>query len=391
MAKKKIKICALTTVSQMMSSFITDGMRHLSKNGYDVTLVCSMDDAFIAENSDYAKCVHIPMKRGAKFGEIFKNIRKLKKLFKKECFDVIYYASPNVSLYASVAGKQAKIKTRIYNQCGIRYVSFTGIKRQIFKWIEKFTCKNSTHVRSVSPMNMQYSIDEGLCPKDKIAVIGIGGTNGVDLKACDSFNHKEMREKIREKLGIPQDAFVYGYVGRLNKDKGINELITAYGQIQKKRPNVYLMLVGEKESVNPISKESELKIESDASIIATGNVAGDEVYPYMSAFDVLVHPTYREGYGKVLQEAMGMRIPIVTTNVIGPCEVVDGGEYGLLVTVKDADALAEGMIKIAEDEELRQTFIKKGRERAEKYYDRPIMLNNTLQEINRIMQVKEDK
>lgn len=388
MAEKKIKICALTTVSQMMQSFMSDSMRNLSKNGYEVTLVCAMDDKFIAENSDYATCIHLPMKRGAKFGEIFKNIRKLRKLFKQERFDVIYYASPNVSLYASVAGKQAKIKTRIYSQCGIRYVSFTGLKRRIFKWIERFTCKNSTHVRSVSPMNMQYSIDEGLCPKDKIAVIGIGGTNGVDLKACDSFNHAETRRQIREKYGIPQDAFVYGFVGRLNKDKGINELVEAYDQIAKKKPDAYLMLVGDKDDANPISKDSENRIASMDRIVATGGVPGGEVYIYMSAFDVLVHPTYREGYGKVLQEAMGMRIPIVTTNVIGPCEVVDGGKYGLLVEAKDANALEKGMIDIADNEELRKLLIKKGRERAEKYYDRPIMLNNTLLEINAILQTQ---
>ena len=230
-----------------------------------------------------------------------------------------------------------------------------------------------------------------MCPKEKIAVIGIGGTNGVDLKACDAFNHEETRKTIREQYKIPQDAFVYGYVGRLNKDKGINELVEAYEQIEKNNPNAYLMLVGEKDNANPISLENESKIAENDKIIATGGVPGAEVYPYMSAFDVLVHPTYREGYGKVLQEAMGMRIPIVTTNVIGPCEVVEGGKYGVLVEVKDSISLAQGMVEIAENEELRKTLIKKGRERAEQYYDRPIMVNNTLQEINKIMQVGNSK
>ena len=385
MEEKKIKICALTTVSQMMQSFVVDGMRKLAKNGYDVTLVCSMDDAFIANNSDFARCINIPMKRGAKLGEIFKNIRKLRKLFKQERFDVIYYASPNVSMYASVAGKQAKIKTRIYSQCGIRYVSLTGIKRKIFKWIEKLTCKNSTHVRSVSPLNMQFSIDEGLCEKEKISVIGIGGTNGVDLKSCDSMDCVQTRKEIRERFGIPQDAFVYGFVGRLNKDKGINELVNAYDEVQKLHAQSRLMLVGAKDKTNPISKESEVKIATNNAIIETGGIPSDEVYRYMSAFDVLVHPTYREGYGKVLQEAMGMHLPIITTDVIGPCEVVDGGKYGLLIPAKDSTALAKAMIDIAQDESLRQTLAKKGRERAEKYYDRPIMLNNLMKEMNKIM------
>lgn len=389
MEEKKIKICALATISKTMDWFVVDSMRNLANNGYDVTLVCNMDDKFIAENSDYATCVHLPMKRGASVTEIFKNIKALKKLFKKEQFDVLFYTSPNAAMYASVAGKSAKIKKRIYNQCGLRYVSLTGLKRKIFKWIEKFTCKNSTHVRAVSPMNMQYAIDEGLCPQEKIAVIGIGGTTGVDLKACDAFDHAEARAKIRERYHIPQDAFVYGFVGRLNKDKGVNELIEAYAKIQEENEKAYLMLVGMQDDTNPISEENAKKVQTDEKIIATGNVPKDEVYAYMSAFDVLTHPTYREGYGKVLQEAMGMRLPIITTDVPGPSEVVEQGEYGLLVPAKNVEALAQKMQEIAKDEPIRVTLAQKGRARAEKYYDRPIMLNNILQAVNGI--VEENK
>lgn len=385
MEGKKIKICALATISKTMDWFVVDAMRNLSKNGYDVTLVCNMDEKFISENEDYAKCVPLPMKRGASVTEIFKNVKALKKLFKKERYDVLFYTSPNASMYASMAGKSAKIPTRIYSQCGLRYVSLTGLKRKIFKWVEKFTCKNSTHVRAVSPMNMQYAIDEGLTKKDKISVIGIGGTTGVDLKTCDAFDHKQTRTAIREKYGIPQDAFLYGFVGRLNKDKGVNELVEAYSEVQKTNANAYLMLVGMNDDTNPVTEENAKKIQEDNKIIATGNVPKDEVYAYMSAFDVLVHPTYREGYGKVLQEAMGMHLPIITTDVIGPCEVVDHGEYGLLVPAKDAVALVQKMQEIERDENLRDTLSKKGRARAEKYYDRPIMLNNILEEINAIV------
>ena len=65
--EKKIKICAITTISATMDSFMVDSMRVLAKNGYDVTLVCNMDEDFIARNSDFAKCIHVPMKRGVSF------------------------------------------------------------------------------------------------------------------------------------------------------------------------------------------------------------------------------------------------------------------------------------------------------------------------------------
>ena len=221
---KTTKICALTTISKTMDWFIVDSMRNLSNNGYEVTLVCNMEEGFIERNKDYARCVNIPMSRGVSVKDIFISTYLLWKLFREEKYDIVYYTSPNVSLYAAIAGPLAGIKVRYYSQCGLRYVSFSGIKRKIFRLVEKITCMFSTTIRAQSPLNMQFAIDEKLCIREKISVVGIGGTTGVDLSQCDAFDHIEVRNKLREKYGIPKNAFVYGYVGRINADKGINEL-----------------------------------------------------------------------------------------------------------------------------------------------------------------------
>lgn len=388
MAVKKIKICALTTISKTMDWFIVDSMRNLSKNGYEVTLICNMEDGFIDRNKDYAKCINLPMSRGASLVELIKMPWKLYKIFKKEKYDVIYYTTPNISLYASIAGLLAGVKCRFYNQCGLRYVSFEGKKKTIFKFIEKFTCKLSTTVREQSPKNMQYAIDEGLCPANKISVVGIGGTTGVSLKQCDSYDAEEVKAKLRKKYGIPQDAFVYGYVGRMNADKGINELITAFCELQEQYNDIYLALVGMIDDTNPILPENMKITEENSHIVLTGNIPPAMVYPHMSMFDVLTHPTYREGFGKVLQEAMGVRLPIITTNVPGPSEVVENGVSGLLVNVRDIDDLGKKMAMIHDDSQLRESLAAAGRARAEKYFDRPIMLNNILVDMNETLGVK---
>lgn len=386
MEEKKIKICALTTISKTMDWFIVDSMRNLAKNGYDVTLICNMEAGFAEANSDYAKCIHLPMSRGASIKDIFKSIKAMKKIFKEENFDVLYYTTPNASMYAALAGKKAKIKTRVYNQCGLRYVSFTGLKRKIFKIVEKITCKYSTHIRAQSPMNMDFAIREGLCKREKISVVGIGGTTGVDLKECDCFNREETRLSLREKYGIPANAFVYGYVGRLNNDKGTNELIEAFSKVEESLENAYLVLVGMNDATNPIAQKNLQKAEQDGRIILTGNVPKNEVYPHMAMFDVMVHPTYREGFGKVLQEAMGMRLSIITTNVPGASEVVAQGEYGLLVEARNVEELVEKMLLIEADDELREKLARLGRKRAEEYFDRPIMLHNILLDMNQIVE-----
>lgn len=383
--EKKIRLCAITTISKTMDWFLVDSMRNLAKNGYEITLVCDMDEDFIKRNEDFARCVPFPMSRGVSVKDLFGCTKKFKRFFKEERFDVIYYTSPNASMYASAAGKKAGIKTRIYSQCGLRYVSFTGLKRFIFKTVEKMTCKNSTHVRAQSPKNMQFAIEEGLCKADKISVVGIGGTTGVDLSQCRAFDHEEVKVSLREKYGIPKDAFVYGYVGRVNADKGINELITAFKSIEDKQKDAYLCLVGMIDDANPISEENMKYAEENPRIVMTGNVPKEEVYPHMAMFDTLTHPTYREGFGKVLQEAMGVGIPIITTDVPGPSEVVENGVSGILCKVQSSEDLAEKMELLYGDLALRKALVKAGSERAEKYFDRPIMLNNILEDMNKIV------
>lgn len=386
--KKPIKICALTTISKTMDWFIVDSMRNLSKKGYDVTLICNMDNGFVERNSDYAKCINLPMNRGASIKDLIKIPFILRKIFKENKFDLIYYTSPNASLYASVAGFLAGIKTRVYSQCGLRYVAFSGIRRKIFWFIEKMTCGLSTTIRAQSPLNMQFAIDEKLCLPEKISVVGIGGTTGVSLSQCDNFDHEQAKLELRKKYNIPENAFVYGYVGRINADKGINELITAFSILQEEYSNIYLVLVGMLDNANPIKDENLYLAENNSHIIMTGNVPPEQVYSYMAMFDILTHPTYREGFGKVLQEAMGMRLPIITTDVPGPSEVVERNISGLLVKAQSVETLLEAMKHLYNNEELRRKIALEGRKRAEMYFDRPIMLNNTLKDLNKLMGVE---
>lgn len=388
---EKVKICALTTISKTMDWFVVDSMRNLAQNGYEVTLICDMEDGFAERNRDYATCINLPMSRGASVKDLLTVPFKLRKIFKENKYDLVYYTSPNVSLYASVAGFLAGIKKRVYSQCGLRYVAFTGMKRRVFRFVERLTCKFSTDVRAQSPMNMQFAIEEKLCPQKKISVVGIGGTTGVDLKQCDAFDRNDVRQELRNRYNIPKDGFVFGYLGRINADKGVNELIEAFGELQKKYSNIYLTLVGMLDDANPISRENLNKAQNNPNIVLTGNVPADQVYRYMSMFDVLTHPTYREGFGKVLQEAMGMRLPIVTTNVPGPSEVVENGVSGILAEVKDPRDLAEKMAYLYDNAEIRESLASEGRKRAEKYFDRPIMLNNILEDMNKILFVREDK
>ena len=385
MEDKKIKICAITTISKTMDWFMCDIMKALSENGYDVTLVCSMEEGFADRHRDYAKCIDLKMSRGVNLKDLLTIPFKLRKIFKENKFDVIYYMSPNASMYAALGGWLARVPTRIYVQAGIRYVSLTGLSRKIFKFIEKLTCSLSTNVRAVSPLNMQVAIDERLCDANKISIVGKGGTVGVSLADCDAFNKQTERVNKRDQYGIPNDAFVYGYVGRINADKGIGELIKAFEEIQADNDNAWLALVGMIDEANPVPEQLMKRAIANDHIVFTGNVQPDQVYQHMAMFDVLTHPTYREGFGKVLQEAMGMRLPIITTDIPGPSEVVERGISGILVEAKNSSALKDKMLLLYNNEEIRDSLASAGRVRAESYFDRPVMLKNQVDAMDSVV------
>lgn len=382
---KRTKICALTTISKTMDWFVVENMRNLAENGYEVTLICNMEPGFKERNADYATCINIPMKRGVSIKDLITMPFKLERIFKKNEFDIIYYTSPNVSLYSGIAGKLAGIKNRVYCQYGLRYISYRGIKRTLFKAVEKLSCSLATTVRSASPKNRQTVIDSHLCCEEKIKVLGIGGTIGVELKKCDEINKPEERKRLRSKYSIPESDFVFGFVGRINADKGINELIEAFLKLSQNKKNISLCLIGMFDDANKVSPETLKKANESEKIFFTGDVPPEQVYAHMAMFDALVHPTYREGFGMVLQEAMGMSVPILTTDVIGASEVVEKDISGLLVKPADVKDLMQGMERILSDENLRATLAKNGRARAEKYFNRPIMLANILEDLNNIL------
>ena len=124
------KICMITTVSSTLKSCVVDTAKHLYEQcGYDVTLICNTDEKFAKTLPPYVHYIPVPMSRGVNFSG-FKSIKIFRKIFKREKFDLVQYATPNASFYASVAAKQAKVPIRLYCQWGIRYVGFQGIKRK---------------------------------------------------------------------------------------------------------------------------------------------------------------------------------------------------------------------------------------------------------------------
>lgn len=376
------KMCVISTVEGTMNSFIIPAMERFVDNGYDVTLVCNMSDQFILEHSDKFHCVNIPMKRGISLSDCVKIPWKFWRLFRKERFDYVQYATTNASFYAGIPAVLCRIKTRVYCQWGLLYIGFTGVKRRIFKWVEKLLCMTATHITVASKKNLEYAVQEGLMPASKASVIGDGGTIGVDLSIFNYEKKNEYRNEVFAEYPQLKNKLVFGYVGRIETDKGIVELLQAFLNL-KDQSSVLLMIGPFDELRCDLPGELVNVVKKTGRVIFHGFTK--EVAKYMSAIDILVHPTYREGFSMVIQQAMAMGCAIITTDVPGPSEVVENGVSGVLVKDHSIEDLTSAMEKLSYDVSLRSSLSAAALIRVRKLFNRSRMLELTYLDRLRMM------
>ncbi len=261
-----------------------------------------------------------PMKRGVGL-EGLSVINKLTRIFRDNKFDIIQYSTPNAALYASIAAKRAKCSNRLYCQWGIRYMGFDGgIKRMILKKIEKIVCKKSSVIECESYSIYRFSISEKLYPSSKASVIWNGSACGVDLNKYCIEKKEKWREEIRSELKITERAPVFGYVGRITRDKGANELLSAFREVVKKK-DAYLLMIGMFDDANTIEAELRKWAEGSKHVIFVDWT--DKVEKYYSAMDVFCSLSYREGFGLVVIEAAAMGLPGIVTDVPGQVDTIE--------------------------------------------------------------------
>lgn len=338
------KICFVTTISATLSSFVVETAKCIHNNtDWNITFICNYDEKFEKSLPEYIHYISVPMERGISIAGV-KAMLEMKKIFQREKFDLIQYSTPNASLYASMAGKLAHVPVRLYCQWGLVFVGFQGLKRKIFQMEEKYVCHLSTHIEPDSNSNLRFAHEIGLYPKSKGSVIWNGSACGVNLTKFDISNKEEYRKDIREQLDIPEDAFVYGFVGRITRDKGINELLEAY---KKLNDDSYLIMVGRSEVDETINQELYTWASKNEKIRFTGYTT--VVEQYLSAMDCYILPSYREGFGMGVVEAEAMGVPVIVTDIPGPIDAMIDNETGIVVQKADVESLYNAMISIRED------------------------------------------
>ena len=319
--------------------FFIPQLRYLGENGFNVTVVCSGSVDLQEKLGVSVRFYPVDIPRGISFGGSIKAIKELINIFKREKFDLIQYSTPNAALYASTAAKIVGCKIRNYHLMGFRYLGAHGIGKFILKTIEKVSCWNSTSIECVSRSNLELGIKEKVFPADKATVVWNGSTGGVDLDRFDYSKRDAWRNELREKLGYEATDFIYGFVGRITRDKGINELLEAFFELEN---GSKLFLIGNIEDEDTLDKNLWMKAKNHPDVQI--HTAASDIERYFAMIDVLVLPSYREGFGNVVIEAAAVGTPAIVSNIPGPIDTIDAGKTALTVEVKNANDLKEKMM-----------------------------------------------
>lgn len=371
------KICYVVTIPLTIRAFFIPQLKYLANHGFDVTVVCSPDNVIADELGEEIKYYPIEIPRGISITGSIVAIGSLRKFFEREKFDVVQYSTPNASLCASIAARIAQIKIRNYHLMGFRYLGAKGVGKTVLKLIEKITCYNSTSIECVSVSNLKLGVEENLFSHKKANVVWNGSTGGVDLKRFDFGKRDDWRKKVRKENGYNDLDFIYGFVGRITGDKGINELLSAFMKLDN---GSKLFLIGDLENENTISQELLNKAIENPDIQFHKSVK--DIERYYAAIDVLVLPSYREGFGNVVIEAAAVGTPAIISNIPGPIDAVEENKTAFICDAKDIDSLYFAMQRAFEEVDERMSnesvqFVKNNFESQvlnEKILERKIML-----------------
>ena len=379
---KEIKICFVVAVDMTLKFILLSELRFFQSKGYLVSVVCSSGKWLQDIKKEGIEAKEITIKR-----KIFTPISDLISLFqlffyfKKEQFDIVLTFTPKPGLLGQLAARMAGTPVIINTIFGYYFHEHTPyLKRKLFIFIERVAAHYSSFIFFRNKGDFETAKKERII-KDSIAEY-IG--DGIDITKFNSTRFsKEFLQEKKKSLGIKQGVSVIGIVARLVKEKGYVELFEAFKNVLVQFPQTILLVVGpadlqKKDSINPHSFKGK-------NIIFLGERTDvDELY---SVMDIFVLPSYREGFPHSLMEASAMALPVVTTDVRGCRNAIEPGITGILIPLKNSGELAKAMIGLLLDSQKAVVMGQAGRKKAEKEFDKNILLNKMEKKIKELINV----
>lgn len=383
---KPVKLIRITTIPAALDKLLVGQLKFMKENGFDVYMVSSHAANFqkIADREG-SKFFPVNMTRTiSPFKDII-SLVKLVRLFKQLKPSIVHSHTPKAGLLGMLAAKIVGVPVRIHTVAGLPLMETTGLKRKILEIVEYFTCWCATAVYPVSFILQKIIITNKYCHPKKLKVIGNGSSNGINVSFYSPYEGLESKvNEIRSTYNLNDSHFVFIFIGRLVRDKGIIELISAFSELKKKYANVRLILVGPfEQDLDALPQHIIDEIQNDSYIFLAGYQ--DEVRPYLASSNVLVLPSYREGFPNVPMQAACFNLPSIVTNINGCNEIIEQGKNGLIVEPKDAEDLKNAMERLITDKALYDNCKQHAREMVVSRFDQKQIWKLLLNEYNQFL------
>jgi glycosyltransferase involved in cell wall biosynthesis len=346
-------------------------MNHLAAlaNYYDITVMANAADfGFLVPLGSSVHWVPIGIKRKIAPLHDMVCLFRLACAFQSRDFKAVHSVTPKAGLLAMTAAWLMRVPVRIHWFTGQVWATRSGAIRFLLKGLDRLTAALATHLLVDSSSQVDFLASQGVAPREKMRVLAKGSICGVDAGRFRPDG--PARAEVRARLGLPQEALVFLFVGRCTFDKGLTDLARAFEALCSERDDVYLVIVGpDEEGVFPAMLRFCPR--------AVGRVRRldytDAPERVMAAADMLCLPSYREGFGSVVIEAAAVGIPSIGSRIYGVTDAIQDGITGLLHQPHDAQDLLEKMRHLVQDPDLRCFMGSRARARAEQEFAQDVV------------------
>ncbi len=369
----EMKLAYVTTIAQHLR-FFRGHVAYLKSRGMEIHVISSPGDDLDQFGAEAGVVTHpVLMTRSISPVQDLRSAWQLARVLRKLRPQLLHAATPKAGLLGPLVARWTGVPVVVTSLFGLPQMTQTGPLRRLLDATTRLSCRSSDRVWCDSFSMRDYVARSGLCPADKLMVLGHGSVGGVDARGAFSPERHgaKVRHAIRERYRIPGDAQVLGYVGRLINDKGMQELAAAWRSLRERWADLHLLLVGPFEALRPLHAEDQRLFQTDPRVHLAGEQ--QDIPPFLAAIDISVMPSYREGFGVINIEAAAMALPVVSTLIPGCVDSVQDGVTGVLVPPGDAQALAEAVAVYLVNPQLRQQHGQAGRQRVLRDFRRELL------------------
>lgn len=358
---KRPKIIRTATVPMSLDLFCRGLLRAFSKEYEMIALSSPLPELEVIGKREGVRTIAVPMKRKIAPLSDLVSLFRLIRVFRKEKPDMVHSITPKAGLLSMMAARAAGVPVRVHTFTGLVFPYAERWKYHLLRMTDRITAGCATHVVPEGEGVKEDLIRFRITSKP-LRVLGKGNIRGIDLKYYQYTPAvKKAGGMLRSSFGVPDDALVFLFVGRFDRDKGLEELIRAFVRLHEEFPATSLLLAGQEEEDGTLPPEEVKQMAiAHSSIHVSGGWVKD-VRPWYAAADAFVHPSYREGFPNVVIEAGAMNLASIVTDISGSREIIIEGVNGMIVPPHDEEALYRQMKAFVEDRDWVQEMASNAR------------------------------